>query len=470
MQSLWSETTQMAKRAPLQGDISAENVVIGAGLAGLLTAYFLQESGKQVVVLEADRIAGGQTKNTTAKLTSQQGLIYYDLLRKAGKDRAKSYAMANESAIDAYEELIKKEGISCDFERLPSFLYTTQASGVKALWHEAHVAKMLGLSAGLIENANKAELPFPVKAAVWFENQAQLHPLKLIQVLAQKLTIYENTNVYSVRQHQINYQILKDNGSKDIHQRTGTITAENIIFATHYPFLNVPGFYFLRQHQERSYVLALEGENVPRRLSGMYYGIDEGGLSFRSADGLLLLGGGAHRTGKKCCHCEAAGYSYLRKQAQSYYPNAEEKLCWAAQDCMPHDRIPFIGKYSIFRPYWYVATGFQKWGMTTSMIAARIISDRICGRKNPYQNVFSPQRFLIRAGIKNLCVDIGESTVGLTRGLLGEKQKRCTHLGCHLEWNEEEQSWDCPCHGSRFDKEKQLIDNPAQPTEKGEKD
>lgn len=469
MQSLWSETTQISERGSLQGDVNVENVVIGAGMAGILTAYFLQKSGKQVIVLEADRIAGGQTKNTTAKLTSQHGLIYYDLLKKAGENRAKGYAMANESAINAYEELIKEEGISCDFERLPSFLYTTQSSGVEKLWQEARAAKMLGLSAGLYEKINIGELPFPVRAVVCFENQAQFHPLKLIQTLAAKLTVYENTNVLSVSmlsesRHQIRYQTLSKDKSENRSQATGTITAQNIIFTTHYPFLNVPGFYFIRQHQERSYALALEGGQAPQKLSGMYYGIDEGGLSFRSADGLLLLGGGSHRTGKKSCHCEHAGYSYLRKQAREYYPNAEEKACWAAQDCMPHDCIPFIGRYSVFRPYWYVATGFQKWGMTTAMVAAQLISDRICGRENPYEKVFSPQRLLVRAGIKNLCVDIGESTVGLTKGLFGGKHERCTHMGCHLEWNEEEQSWDCPCHGSRFDKEKQVIDNPAQPS------
>lgn len=464
MQSLWSETAQIAARETLQGDISVENVVIGAGMAGILTAYFLQKSGKQVIVLEADRIAGGQTKNTTAKLTSQHGLIYYNLLKKAGKDRARGYAMANESAINAYEELIKKEGISCDFERLPSFLYTTQPSGMRVLWQEAHVAKMLGISARFMESVNVGELPFPIKAAVCFENQAQLHPLKLIQELAPKLSIYENTNVLSVKKHQIQYQSLTGTKSENRSQTTGTITAQNIIFAAHYPFLNVPGFYFIRQHQERSYVLALEGGLTPQKLSGMYYGIDEGGLSFRSADGILLLGGGSYRTGKKSCHCEHVGYSYLRKQAREYYPNAEEKAYWAAQDCMPHDCIAFIGKYSIFRPYWYVATGFQKWGMTTAMVAAQLISDRICGRENPYENVFSPQRWLLRAGIKNLCVDIGESTAGLTKGLFGDKTSRCTHMGCHLEWNEEEQSFDCPCHGSRFDKEKQVIDNPAQPS------
>lgn len=240
------------------------------------------------------------------------------------------------------------------------------------------------------------------------------------------------------------------------------IEADNIIFATHYPFLNVPGFYFLRQHQERSYVVALEGQEVPDKLSGIYYSVDQGGLSLRSASGKLLLGGGSHRTGKKVCYCEMTGFFYLREQAKKYYPDAMETAYWAAQDCMPHDGISFIGRYSLFRPYWYVATGFHKWGMTSSMVSAMVISDMICGEQNPYEEVFTPQRLLIRAGIKNFCVDVGESVAGLTKGLFGKKEMRCRHLGCHLTWNEEEQSWDCPCHGSRFDKEGKLIDNPAQ--------
>lgn len=449
MQSIWSKTTQVSQRKELKEDIQVKNVVIGAGMAGILIAYFLQKKGLEVIVLEADHIAGGQTKNTTAKITGQHGLLYHDMIKKAGFRRAKGYAEANEAAIQTYEEIIREEGILCQFERLPSFLYSLKEEGKDQLRNEAEAAKKLGINVCFMEKDEIQELPFEVSGAVCFSNQAQFHPLEFIKALSEGLTIYENTNVLSVHGHVITTD-------------KGNITAENIIFATHYPFLNVPGFYFIRQHQERSYVLALEGKEVPDKLSGMYYSIDKGGLSLRSAEGKLLLGGGSHRTGKKVCHYEKMGYSYLREQAQKYYPNAKETASWAAQDCMPHDRIPFIGKYSIFRPYWYVATGFQKWGMTSSMIAAMIISDQISGKKNPYAAVFTPQRLLFRAGIKNLCIDIGESVAGLTKGLFGKKEERCTHMGCHLTWNEEEKSFDCPCHGSRFDEEGKVIDNPAQ--------
>lgn len=456
MQSLWSKTAALSSKEELTGaspliyDRQVQNVVIGAGMAGILTAYFLQKSGKEVIVLEAGRIAGGQTKNTTAKITSQHGLIYYDMIKKAGKERAKGYAMANETAIRAYKEIIQKEGISCGFEMLPSFLYSLEEAGKELLQREVQAAIALGLKAYVTERNKQLELPFPVTAQICFEQQAQFHPLEFIEGLSVGLAVYENTNVLSVKGH----KVVTDKG---------TIIAENIIFATHYPFINVPGFYFLRQHQERSYVLALQGEGVPVKLAGMYYGIDKGGLSFRSAEGMLLLGGGSHRTGKSVKKPQLPeGYGYLREMTQKYYPKAKEITCWAAQDCMPHDRIPFIGKYSVMRPYWYVATGFQKWGMTSSMISAMIISDSICGRINPYEKIYTPQRILVRAGIKNLFVDLGESMAGLTKGFLGKKEKRCRHMGCHLVWNEEEKSWDCPCHGSRFDKDGVLIDNPAQ--------
>ncbi len=449
MESIWSKTVRFNKGKELDGEIYVQNVVIGAGMAGILTAYLLKKKGEDVIVIEGDRIAGGQTKNTTAKITSQHDLLYHEMIKKAGIRKAEQYAEANEAAIKAYEKIIREEGIACHFERLPSFLYTVEENGKEKLQREADAANALGIAAYYVEENEITELPFKVSGAVCFENQAQFHPLEFMRELSERINVYENAHVLSVHRHVITTD-------------KGVVTAENIIFATHYPIVNVPGFYFIRQHQERSYVLTLEGENVPRKLSGMYYGIDSGGLSFRSADGKLLFGGGSHRTGKKIKNCEKAGYSYLRERAQSCYPNAEESAFWAAQDCMPHDKIPFIGKYSIFRPYWYVATGFKKWGMTSSMIAAMIISDMICGRNNPYEKVFSPQRLMVRMGIKNFCVDVGESVAGLVKGFFGKKQERCSHMGCHLEWNEEEKTWDCPCHGSRFEKDGSLIDNPAK--------
>jgi len=443
MKSLWSKTTQLPGRETLSADIRAQNVVIGAGIAGILIAYLLQEKGQEVIVLEAKEVASGQTKNTTAKITSQHGLIYNDLIKNTGIERAKGYAQANETAIHTYKEIITKEGIACHFEELPSFLYSQKEDGMQRLKKEAKAAKRLGINAEYLRGDKIKDLPFGVMGAVKFAGQAQFHPLEFIQSIAEKLVIYEHTDVLEVDEHFV---------ITDKH----VVVADNIIFATHYPFPIVPGYYFLRQHQSRSYAIAIEGEGVPERLDGMYYGIDRDGLSFRHADGKIIVGGGSHRTGKD------GGYCRLREQIERYYPKAKETACWAAQDCMPHDGIPFIGRFSMKHENWYVATGFQKWGMTTAMVSAMIISDMIVGKENPYTKVFTPQRLLIKAGYKNFFIDVWESIIGLGSGVFVKKEQRCTHMGCALHWNEEEQSWDCSCHGSRFTKEGETIDNPAQ--------
>lgn len=497
MESIWRKSVAFQEREKLPGDRQVHTVVIGAGIAGILTAYFLQKRGMEVVVVEAKTIASGQTENTTAKITSQHGMIYEKLIRKVGSERARAYAQANEEAIRLYEKMIEKENIACHFQKLPAYLYSVHESAKEKLKKEAQSAAGLGIAASFVEGDRITELPFYVSGAVCFENQAQFHPLEFLKHLAKGLTIYENTKVLSVKEHMV-------------YTSRGDIRAENIVFACHYPIVNVPGFYFLRQHQERSYVLALKGQ---KELSGMYYSVDENGLSLRSAGDTLLLGGGGHRTGKShTCICRqsetegaesggplwkagmasgketATGYAFLRQMAKTFYPKAMEAGAWSAQDCMPHDDIPFIGRYSMLRPYWYVATGFKKWGMTSAMVAAVNISNLICGEVGTPditlqesmrewetqgsitgKNVFTPQRCLVRAAFRNLMIDVGESIMGLGKGLFCKKERRCPHMGCKLEWNMEEGSLECPCHGSRFGGDGELLDNPAQ-VDMGEKE
>lgn len=449
MESIWKSEVKLPKRTALTGNLKVQNVVIGAGMAGILTAWFLQRNGQEVIVVEADQIAGGQTGNTTAKITSQHGLFYDSMIRLVGKEQACLYASANDQAIRSFEQMIEAENIDCHFEKKPAYLYTCCEEGIEKLRQEMEAVRSLGIDAVWIEGEQMQELPLNVKAAICFLNQAQFHPLEFIKHLAEELVIYEHTKVLSVKKNMV-------------YTDKGQIEAENIIFATHYPITNISGFYFLRQHQERSYVLALSNQ---KELKGMYYGIDEGGLSLRSAGEILLLGGGGHRTGK--CKCkekkgELLGYSFLRKQAKLHYPDADIAYEWSAQDCMPHDEIPFIGKYSVFRPHWYVATGFKKWGMTLSMIAAQIISDEICEKSDGEKNIFTPQRIFFRAGIKNLLIDIWESVAGLCKGLFAPKERRCRHMGCKLDWNPEESTWECSCHGSGYYEDGRLKDNPAQ--------
>lgn len=472
MKSIWSETVTIPEQKELLGSITADVAVIGAGMAGLLIAYLLKEQGVHVIVLEADRIAGGQTGHTTAKITSQHGLVYDSFIRKCGIEKARLYAGANETAIDAYQSIIEKNNILCDFQRLPSYLYSTKHTA--PLEAEAEAALSLGLQAYITEHS---ELPFPIAGALCFKNQAQFHPLKFIRSISEELTVYENTKVISVKQHMI-------------YTEKGTVRADNIVFATHYPIANIPGFYFIRQHQERSYVLALSDA---AKMNGMYYGIDENALSFRNSGDILLLGGGGHRTGE---HKNGGAYEMLRTEAKKFYPQSREVASWSAQDCMSHDRIPFIGRYSKLRPYWYVATGFKKWGMTGSMISAMVIRDLICGKENEYAGVFTPQRLFLRTSSKNLLKDIGKSTEGLVKGSfhlpfskvdkipnghggivrkgikrygvykeengnIHQISVKCPHMGCELQWNPDELSWDCPCHGSRFDYDGHLLDNPS---------
>lgn len=474
MGSIWSECAGSAERKPQPGDITTEVAVIGGGMAGILTAYYLKRKGIHTVVLEGDRIGGGQTKNTTAKITSQHGLLYEKLRKGQGREAAAQYAHANERAIREYECLIREEGIDCGFVKCPAYLYS-QVDG-KKLQQEAEAAKEAGIDASF---TTETELPFPVKGAVRFSGQARFHPLRFLYAVADKLTVYEKTRVKTVEGN----RIVTDQG---------TVTAEKIVFAVHYPFLNLPGFYFMRMHQERSYVLALKEAFLP---NGMYLGIDPGEeWSFRSADGLLLFGGGKHRTGENRM---GGKYEQLRQKASALWPQCREVAYWSAQDCMTLDGIPYIGAYAEDTSDWYVATGFGKWGMTSSMAAAMLLSDQITGRENPNAAVFSPRRFTPAASAKNFMNDGIHAIRDLSRRLLapprglaenlpfghggvveldGEKvgvykdmegnlfavSIQCPHLGCQLEWNPDEKSWDCPCHGSRFDYYGKLIDNPAQ--------
>lgn len=443
MESIWSRTVEIPERECLKEDIRVDAVVIGAGMSGLLTAFLLEESGLKTVVLEAGRIAGGQTKNTTAKITSQHGMIYKKLIEDFGEKSAALYGQVHEAAIGELERLVKENDINCHFSRLPGYLYSQKDR--KALEEEAWAAEKLGLGASFTEETG---LPFETVGAVRFENQAQFHPLEFIKAISGGLSIYEHTRVRKVRRNKV-------------YTDKGRVTADHIIFACHYPIVNVPGFYFLRQHQEKSCVIAWD--NV-KPLPGIYYSIDKEGLSLRSSGNILLTGGGGFRTGEKA---EGEIYTSIRKEAERFFPEGREITHWSAQDCMPHDGMAFIGQYSIFKPGWHVATGFQKWGMTSSMLAAMLIRDEIWGIENPYALLFSPQRFHPAVSAGPFFQDAAKSMQGLTKGILllwkkEGKHRRCTHMGCALNWNEEEEIWECPCHGSCFDKEGKLLTEPSK--------
>lgn len=473
MESIWSKTCEIPRRHSLNHDVTTDVAIIGAGMAGILTAYHLQEQGIKTIVLDAERIAGGITKNTTAKITAQHSIIYSKLIKNFGEESARQYAQANTKAIRCYQEIIEKEKIDCSFEIKPAYVYSTE--DILPLQEEAKAAKALGIDA---EFTRKTTLPFHVRGALKFNNQAQFHPLEFIKSVSSNLTVYEHTRVIEVKE-------------KEVITQHGAVKANTIIFACHFPFLNVPGYYFARMHQERSYVLALENAG---ELDGMYIDMASDGLSFRTYRQYVLLGGSGHRTGKMPPY---SCYQKLREEAVKLYPNAKEAANWSAQDCASLDSIPYIGPFSSSTPNWLVATGFNKWGMTSSMAAARILTDMVLKKDVYYALVFSPQRFQINAELKNFVTDSAQAVNGLLLkkmqpakmdweeiplghgGIVqydGEKvgiyknengecfviSAKCPHLGCQLEWNQDELSWDCPCHGSRFDYKGNLIGGPAQ--------
>ncbi len=426
MHSVWSDSVKLPTFEPLKKDIRTDVLIIGGGIAGILCAYLLEQSGVNYVLVEADEICSGITKNTTAKITSQHGMIYHKLLKRFGVEKTRMYLEANEAARKEYRKLCKE--MDCEFEMRSSFVYSLDKP--QKVKQELEALRQIGYHAAYTD---VLPLPFSIAGAVKFPNQAQFDPLQFLAKIAEGLTIYEHTKVRELAPNTA------------ITER-GKITASKIIVATHFPFLNKHGSYFLKMYQHRSYVLALEG--APN-VNGMYVDEADKGLSFRNYKNLLLLGGGSHRTGKK-----GGNWAELAAFAKKYYPDSKERYHWATQDCMTLDEVPYIGQYSKHTPNLYVATGFNKWGMTSAMASAMILRDMILEKENPYAPVFSPSRTILRP---QLAVNALESTVNL----LTPTTRRCPHLGCALKWNPQERSWDCPCHGSRFTKEGEVIDNPA---------
>ncbi len=426
MESVWTKTAKRPDFESLDQDITTDVLVIGGGMTGILCGYLLKEAGVSCVIVEADKICSGTTGNTTGKLTVQHGLIYHKLIRSFGVEAAKRYLDANREALAKYQSLCRS--IDCDFEKRDSYVYALHDR--QKLEKELKALERIGCRASFVEDL---PLPFPVAGAVKIAQQAEFHPLKFAFAAARELSIYENTMVTE----------LCPNGARTKEHQ---ITAKTVIVATHFPFVNTHGSYFLKLYQHRSYLIGLE--NGPD-LNGMYVDEDQKGYTFRNYGDLLLVGGGGHRTGKK-----GGGPQVPETLAARCYPDAKIVYRWAAQDCMPLDDLPYIGRYSAMTPDLYVATGFRKWGMTGAMTAAMLLTDLILDRESPYVGLFSPSRSILR---RQLAVNALESAVNLATPTL----PRCPHMGCALKYNPAEETWDCPCHGSRFTKDGRLIDNPA---------
>lgn len=428
-QSVWSDriTVKRTSHPALVGDRSAEVLVIGAGLAGILTAWQLKQAGISCIVAEASQVGSGVTQNTTAKITAQHGLIYDQLIRRLGIEKARLYYDANTRAIEDYRRLASV--FPCHFEEQNAYVYSRNDR--TKLEREAAAYTRLGLPAQIKEDPG---LPFPTVGAVAMENQAQFHPLELLFALSDELDIAEHTFIRAIE------------GNKAITDK-GVIRAEHIVLATHFPMVNIPGLYILKLYQHRSYVLALRGVPHP---DGMYVDEQLNGHSFRTSQDLLLLGGGDHKTGK-----QGGNYEELAALAAAMSPQAEIRYRWAAQDCMTLDNVPYIGRHRSGTNNLYVATGFNKWGMTGSMVAAKLLCDLISHGRSELAELYSPQRSIWTG---QLVVNAASATAGL----LSPGGPRCPHMGCKLKKNHTEGTWDCPCHGSRFDEAGHIIDNPAK--------
>lgn len=422
--SVWSEHAKDFQFDSLKKDINCKVLVIGGGMAGILTAHYLKQKGVDVVVAEGKTIGDGITQKSTGVITAQHDTSYPALAKMHSKKSAAEYLEANLWAVEEFERL--NEEFPCDFERKSSFMFSANHHFCR----EANLLQSFGFKPEL---RSEIDLPIKIEQALEFPNMAQIHPLKLLYAVAKNLPIYENTFIRKVK------------GSTAYTSR-GKIHAEHIVIATHFPFINTSGLFFAKMYQMRSYVVAFA--NTPQ-INGTYVDTSSQGLYFRNYGDLLLIGGSDHRTGTN-----GGGYKKIRDFAAVNFPQAVEKYAWATQDCMSLDGLPYIGRYGKRKRNIYVASGFNEWGMTGSLLSAAVLSDLIAGKENKYAGLFNPSRSLLR---KQLFANLFTTLFNF----LIPSVKRCPHLGCALKYNKRERSWDCACHGSRFLSDGKLVDNPA---------
>ena len=528
MNSYWISSMQNQKdknanikklnnKNPIDSHHITDVCIIGAGLAGLSTAYYLAKNGVKVTVIDKAGIGEKTSGHTTAKITLQHGLIYDYLINTYGFDFALNYFRANEKAISNIKHIIDTENIDCDFEYKNNYIYTTSQDELTKIHNEIKAVNLLA-SGNLSSAQNYAkniahksensyaindytqfvkdtDLPFKIAGAIETKNQAQFHPTKYMYGLAQALQnhggiIFTNSLANDVQKYDDGYIT---------YANDYTIKSKYIVIASHYPFINFPGLYFSKIYQSTSYVLAIEtNKKMP---NGMYINTDEPILSFRTAKqhngkDLLIISGGDHKTGYSPDSENFYGYKYVEEHAKKHFPDCKILYKWDTRDCITLDKIPYIGEFSLFMPNAYVATGFNKWGMTSSNIAANIIKDEILGLKNLYAETFDSSRFKPiknKGEMKNMVKQVFHSFVtnrikipdedlssikndnggiirinGTTVGIYRDKDGQiyavdptCTHLGCLLTWNNVDKTWDCPCHGSRFDYRGKNLYDPA---------
>lgn len=489
MESFWEEEIKKHQEfESVKNNIDVSVCIIGGGLTGLSTSYYLSKK-VSVAVVEKDRICSHTSGKTTGKITSQHGLFYEYLINSENKEFAKKYLKANEKAIDNIENIIKESQGECDFEREDAYVFTMQETKVDQIKNEQ--ASVDKIDKEKSEFVKQVLLPLEIAGAIKFRNQAKFHPVKYGYILANSIMnnngrVFENSKVTDIK---------RENGKYIVSVNRNKIIADYVVIATRYPIVNVPGYHFLKMYQSTSYAVMAD---VKKELfNGMYISTEVPNISFRTVkDGerkLLLAVGFDYKTGKEDLK---DGYQRLETVIRKMYPDAEILYKWSAEDCISLDKIPYIGEISVMKTNMYIATGFNKWGITSSNIAANIITDDILGNENEYKDIFKSTRLqpiknrqevgnMLKEVNKSLIasrfkitknelkdikigegkiVNINNTKVGVYKSQTGEVFKirpYCAHLGCELYFNNIDKTWECPCHGSKFSYDGKLIEVPS---------
>jgi glycine/D-amino acid oxidase-like deaminating enzyme/nitrite reductase/ring-hydroxylating ferredoxin subunit len=487
-QSFWIASTLPTSYPALAQDINVDVAIVGGGIAGITTAMLLKQAGKRVAVLEADHIAAGVSGHTTAKITSQHQLKYATLIKELSLGKARLYGEANQAAVEQVASLVQTHGIDCDFERKAAYVFAETAENLQSINQEVEAAQSLGLPASFVD---QVPLPFETLGAIKFSDQAQFHPRKYLLALAAKINgdgshVFEHTRVSTV-DHE---------GPSQVKTQTGfTVTAQDVVVTTNLPILD-QGLFFAKTYPQRSYLIGcrIDPAQAP---DGMLIGTGSGYRSIRATptdDGgqLLLIGGEGHKVGDVSDTQER--FARLKEYARDRF-GVTADYYWSSQDMVSFDKVPYIGHLTPANQHIYVATGFSLWGMSSGTLSAMVLKDLILGQPNPWAELFEATRatpFVTQESLKkNMEVGVhwvGDRLKGLfdnadqvkpgcgkvisdgiekvavyrdAAGTAHNVSAVCPHLGCVVAWNAAETSWDCPCHGSRFDTEGKILHGPA---------
>lgn len=491
--STWVAGVPGRRFAPLEGDLRTDVCIVGGGLTGVTTARLLAERGRKVVLLEAERVGRGVTGHTTAHLTETIDASYRSLERDFGPEGALEAARSVRASIDTVERLTAEDGAACGFQRVPGWAFTEHDDRVGALREEYEAARRASLA---VDWTTECPLPFPVAAAIRFDAQARFHPRAYLfpvlrAAMRRGVRVFEDTRVLEVQ----------DGAPCRVHTGAGTVTADDVVLATHVPTDSV--VLQLRYAQYRSYVVACR---MPGRLpDGLFWDDDDPYHYVRGhvekGEALLLVGGEDHKVGQED---DTEGcFERLLTYTLGRFPVTSVRHRWSAQVAEPADGLPYIGRPALNR-HLYVATGYSGTGMTFGTLAGMILADQLVGRENPWSALYSPNRLATLREVKDAAaenvdyplhlaldrlspaearsldevapgeakrVDVGGRTLAVYRhpdGKADVVSATCTHMGCLVDWNPAEKSWDCPCHGSRFDTKGDILNGPAaKPLQRG---